>query len=165
MLVASRVHGDPNIDEPVILLVHYDTRGVLGLVLNRLTDFTLSRVLKDFKAAQNRSDRVYLGGPVDTRTVFALHQSPAKTDGADHIFDKIYLISAKPVLEQTLSGQPDPSVFHVYLGYAGWNRNQLQREVELGSWFIFPADTNIIFSSTPDSLWPKMIRETVSIED
>lgn len=160
VLVASRDLGDPNFAETVILLVHYDTQGVLGLVLNRRTEFPVSRVLKDFKAAKNRSEPVYLGGPVDTRMVFALHQSPAKTDGADHVFDKVYLISAKPVLEQILSDQPDPSVFHVYLGYAGWNTYQLQREVELGSWFVFSADTNIVFSSAPDSLWPKMIRET-----
>ena len=160
LLVASRDLGDPNFAETVILLVHYDAQGVLGLVLNRRTEFPVSRVLRDFKAAKNRSDPVYLGGPVDTSTVFALHQSPAKTDGADRVFDKVYLISAKPVLERTLSAQPDPSVFHVYLGYAGWNRNQLQREVELGSWFIFPADTNIVFSSAPDSLWPQMIQKT-----
>lgn len=160
VLVASRDLGDPNFAETVILVVHYDTQGVLGLVLNRRTEFPVSRVLTDFKAAKDRSDPVYLGGPVDTRTVFALHQSPAKADGADHVFDKVYLISAKPALEQALSAQPDPNVFHVYLGYAGWNRNQLQREVELGSWFVFPADTNIVFSSAPDSLWRQMIQKT-----
>jgi putative AlgH/UPF0301 family transcriptional regulator len=160
LLVASRDLGDPNFAETVILLVHYDTQGALGLVLNRRTEFPVSRVLKDFKAAKNRSDPVYLGGPVDTPTVFALYQSLAKIDGADHVFDKVYLISAKPVFEQTLSAQPDPGVFHVYLGYAGWNRDQLQREVELGSWLVFPADANMVFSSAPDSLWPQMIRKT-----
>ena len=160
LLVASRDLGDPNFAETVILLVHYDAHGVLGLVLNRRTRFPVSRVLKDFKAAKNRSDPIYLGGPVDIPTVLALYQSPAEIDGADHVFDKVYLISAKPVFDQTLSAQPNPSVFHVYLGYAGWNRDQLQREVELGSWFIFPADANMVFSSDPDSLWPQMIQKT-----
>ena len=160
LLVASRDLGDPNFAETVILLVHYDTQGVLGLVLNRRTEFPVSRVLKDFKAAKNRSDPVYLGGPVDTPTVFALYQSPAKIEGADHVFDKVYLISAKPVFEQTMLARPDPNIFRVYLGYAGWNRDQLQREVELGSWFVFPADANMVFSSAPDSLWRQMIGKT-----
>lgn len=160
LLVASRDLGDPNFAQTVILLVHYDSQGVLGLMLNRRTKFPLSRVLADFEAAKNRSDPVYLGGPVDTPTVFALYKSAAKIEGADHIFDKVYLILSKPAFEQTLSAQPDPSAFHVYLGYAGWNRDQLQREVELGSWFIFPADANVVFSSDPDSLWRQMIRET-----
>lgn len=160
LLVASRDLGDPNFAETVVLLVHYDAQGVLGLVLNRRTELPLSRVLKDLKAAKNRSDPVYLGGPVDTPSVFALYQSPAKIEGADHVFDKVYLISAKPVFEQTMLARPDPKSFHVYLGYAGWNTDQLQREVELGSWFIFPADTSTVFSSDPDSLWPQMIRKT-----
>lgn len=160
LLVASRDLGDPNFAETVILLVHYDTEGVLGLVLNRRTKFPLSRVLKDFEEAKNRSDTVYLGGPVDITTVFALYQSSAKIEGADHVFDNVYLITSKPSFEQTLSARPDPGVFHVYLGYAGWNRDQLQREVELGSWFIFPPDAKVDFSSDPDSLWPQMIGKT-----
>jgi putative AlgH/UPF0301 family transcriptional regulator len=160
LLVASRDLGDPNFAETVILLVHYDTQGVLGLVLNRRTELPLSRVLKDLKAAQNRSDPVYLGGPVDTPSVFALYQSPAKIEGADHVFDNVYLISAKPVFEQTMLARPGPNIFHVYLGYAGWNTDQLQREVELGSWFIFPPDASTVFSSDPDSMWPQMIRKT-----
>jgi len=160
LLVASRELGDPNFAETVILLVHYDTQGVLGLVLNRRTELPLSRVLQDLKGAKNRSDLIYLGGPVDTPMVFALYESPAKIEGADHVFDKVYLISAKPIFEQTILARPDPNIFHVYLGYAGWNTDQLRREVELGSWFIFPAAASTVFSSDPNSLWPQMIRKT-----
>ena len=160
VLVASRNLGDPNFAETVILLVRYDAQGVVGLVLNRRTDLALSRVLKDFKAAKDRSDPVYLGGPVDTPSIFALCQSPAKIEGGEHIFDKVYLISAKPVFEQTMSTRPDPSVFHVYLGYAGWTKDQLRREVALGAWFVFPADASTVFNSDPNTLWPEMIRKT-----
>ena len=160
LLVASRDLGDPSFAQTVIVLVRYDSQSVLGLVLNKRTDFPVSRVLKGFKAATKRSDPVYLGGPVDTPMVFALYQSSSRVAGADHVFGKVYLITTKPVFEQTLSVQPDPSVFHVYLGYAGWNRDQLQKEVELGMWFIFPADANAVFNSAPDSLWQQMIRKT-----
>jgi len=91
--------------------------------------------------------------------ILALFQSSAKIEGADYIFDAVYLVSSKLVFEQTLSAQPDPDVFHVYLGYAEWKRDQLQREVELGVWFL-PADTKVVFSSDPDSLWRQMIGKT-----
>jgi putative AlgH/UPF0301 family transcriptional regulator len=144
----------------VILLVHYDAKGVVGLVLNQRTDVPLSRVLERLKGAKDRSDPVYLGGPVEPPTVFALFQSPAKIDGAEHIFDGVYLISAKTLFEQTMSARPDPGVFHVYLGYAGWTTDQLRKEVTLGAWFVFPADANTVFNSDPDSLWLQMIRKT-----
>jgi putative AlgH/UPF0301 family transcriptional regulator len=159
LLVASRSLGDPNFAETVVLLVHYDEKGVLGLILNRRTDVPLSRVL-DLKAAKDRSDPVYLGGPVELSTVFGLFQSPSKVEKAENIFGGVYLISDKDLFEKTISARPDPGAFHVYLGYAGWTLDQLQAEVKLGAWFVFPADTATVFTSDPDSLWLKMIEKT-----
>jgi putative transcriptional regulator len=158
VLVASRNLGDPHFAKTVILLVRYDAQGVLGLVLNHRTDVPLSRVLDSFKAAKDRSDPVYLGGPLETAAVFALYESPAKPEGAEHVFGGIYLINSKALFEQTMSAQPKPDVFHVYIGYAGWA--QLQQEVELGAWFIFPAEAGTVFNADPDGLWPEMIRKT-----
>jgi putative AlgH/UPF0301 family transcriptional regulator len=117
-------------------------------------------VLEGLKAAKDRSDPVYLGRPVETPAVFALLQSPTKLEGAEHIFGGVCLISTKTVFEQTISARPDPGIFHVYLGYAGWTPEQLRKEVELGAWFIFQADARTVFNSNPDSLWLQMIRKT-----
>jgi putative transcriptional regulator len=160
LLVASRDLADPNFAETVVLLVHYDAQGVVGLILNRRTDVPLSLVLEDLKPAKERSDTVYLGGPVETPLVLALFQSPAKIDGAEHVFGGVYLISSKTLFEETISAKPDPGVFHVYVGYVGWTADQLRREVELGAWFIFPEDASTVFNSDPDSLWSQMIGKT-----
>jgi putative transcriptional regulator len=160
LLVASPDLGDPNFAKTVILLIHCDDKGVVGLILNRRTDVALSRVLEGLQGTKDRSDPAYLGGPVDVPAVFALLQSPVKVEGADHIFGGVYLISTKTLFEQTIAARPDPQVFHVYLGDAGWTNDQLRKEVELGAWFIFPADTGAVFNSDPDSLWPQMIRKT-----
>jgi putative transcriptional regulator len=160
VLVASRDLGDPNFAHTVVLLLRYDAQGVVGLVINRRSDIPLSRALHDVKAAKDRSDPVYLGGPVETPAVFALFRSTGKPEGADQIFSGVYLISAKPAFERIISARPDPKAFHVFLGYAGWTREQLQVEVKLGAWYIFPADAATVFNSDPDSLWFQMIRKT-----
>lgn len=159
LLVASRSLGDPDFARTVVLLVRYDEKGVVGLILNRRTDIPLSRVL-DLDAAKGRSDPVYLGGPVGSSAVFALFKSPAKIEKAENIFDSVYLISDKALFDQTISARPDPSVFHVYLGYAGWTQDQLRTEAQLGAWFVFPADATTVFGSDPDSLWLQMIQKT-----
>jgi putative transcriptional regulator len=157
LLVASRSLGDPDFAKTVVLLVRCDEKGALGLILNRRTDVPLSRVL-DLEAAKDRSDPVYLGGPVGSSAVFALFESPAKLEKAENIFDGVYLISDKALFEQTISARPDPGVFHVYLGYAGWTQDQLRTEVQAGAWFVFPADAATVFNSDPDSLWLQMIQ-------
>jgi len=159
LLVASRGLADPHFAQTVVLLVHYDAEGVVGLILNRRTDVPLSRVLEGIKAAKHLSDPVYLGGPVEP-ALLALLRSPAKAEGAQHIFGPVYMISSKALLEQTISARPDPGGFHVYLGYAGWTTDQLRKEVELGAWFIFQGDAGTIFDSDPDSLWSQMIQKT-----
>ncbi len=160
ILVASRDIGDPRFMESVILLVRYDDQGVVGLVLNRRTKLPISKVLDDLKEAKDRTDMVYVGGPVEPPSVFGLFQSPAKVEGAEKIFDGVYFVTAKPLFEKTLSARPAPDVFHVYLGYAGWNKDQLRMEVQLGAWYVFPADTSAVFNSDPESLWLEMIRKT-----
>jgi len=160
LLVASRELGDPNFAQTVILLVHYDDEGVVGLMLNRRTDVPVSRVLAQIEAARGRSDPVYLGGPVETPTVFALLHSTDKLEGAERVFGGVYWISTKAALEKTISSRPDPAVFHVYLGYAGWTTDQLKTEVRLGGWFIFQADHQTVFNANPDSLWHEMIKKT-----
>jgi Uncharacterized ACR, COG1678 len=111
LLVASRALADPNFAETVVLLVHSDAEGVVGLILNRPTDVPLSRVLEQFEAAKDRSDPVYLGGPVETPAVFGLLRSTAKLDGAEQVFSGVYLISTKTVFEKTISGRPAPAFF------------------------------------------------------
>ena len=160
LLVASRDLADPNFTKTVILLVHDDGDKVLGLILNRRTEVQLSGALPDLKAAKGRADRIYTGGPVDASTVFAMLQSPAKVEGAPRVFDDVYLILTKTLLEQTIASRRDPDIFHIYLGYSGWTSDQLKREVELGAWFVFPADAATVFDSDPDTLWSRMIRKT-----
>jgi putative AlgH/UPF0301 family transcriptional regulator len=159
LLVASRSLGDPDFARTVVLLVRYDEKGALGLILNRRTGVPLSRVL-DLEAAKDRSDPVYRGGPVGPSAVFALFESSAKMEKAENIFGKVYLISDKALFEQTIAARPDPGVFHVYLGYAGWTQDQLRAEAQAGAWFVFPADAATVFNSDPDSLWLQMIEKT-----
>jgi putative transcriptional regulator len=160
ILVASRRLGDPYFAQTIILLVQHDAGGVVGLILNRRTELPMSRVLGDYQAAKDRSDPVYFGGPVDSRQIRALRKSPANLDGATQVCYGVYQIATKAQLERTLTDRAAPKVFHVYLGYAGWQGDQLRKEMELGAWFVFPGDAETVFNSDPDSLWPQMIRKT-----
>ncbi len=160
LLVASRDLTDPNFAKTVILIVHHDGDGVVGLILNRRTDVPLSKVFEGMETARQRTDPVFLGGPVDGAAVFALVRSTFKVEGAEHVFGDVYLIVAKGVLEQTIAEKPDKDNFHVFMGYAGWTHDQLRKEVELGAWSILQADTGPVFDSNPESLWLRMIRKT-----
>lgn len=160
-LVASRDLGDPNFAHSVVLLLHYDDEnGAVGLIINRQTDVPLSRVLAELKEAKGREDPIYVGGPVETGSVLALLKSDSKPKDAERVFGDVYLISSKTLLAKTLANGVEPNQFHAYLGYAGWAREQLEHEVELGAWHVLPADSGNVFHPSPDSVWERLIRRT-----
>ena len=160
-LVSSRDLGDPNFSETVILLLKYDEeQGAMGLIVNRRSDLPLSRVFEDLKQAKRRTDLAYLGGPVEPGNVLALLKSSTKIEDADRVFANVYLISDKDLLEKTLADKSEPSVFHVFLGYAGWGPGQLEHEVDVGAWHILPPDAASVFDADPDAVWPRLIRRT-----
>lgn len=161
LLVASRDLGDPNFAKTVILLVRYDeNKGTVGLVINKRTDVPISKVFEDLKEASGRHEPVYVGGPVELNTVMALLKTASKPDGATKVFGDVYLIADKDLLTRTLASSAEATVFHTYVGYAGWGPGQLEHEVELGAWHIMPADAGTVFHADPDSVWPRLIRRT-----
>jgi putative transcriptional regulator len=161
LLVASRDLGDPNFAKTVILLVHYsEDQGAVGLVVNKRTDVPISRVFHDLKEASGRNDPVYVGGPVELNSVLALLKSASKPEGADRVFGDVYLISNRNLLARTLASPAEATVFHTYIGYAGWKAGQLEHEVDLGAWHIMPGDVATVFHADPDAVWEHLIRRT-----
>jgi len=160
-LVASRDLGDPNFAQTVILLVRYDEdEGAMGVVINRRTDMPLSRVFENIKDAQNRTDCAYTGGPVEPGDVLALLRTSDAPENAIHVFSSVYLLSSKDPLVKAVERKVDASVFHVYLGYAGWGPGQLEHEISLGGWHVMPPDAGSLFDPDPDSVWPRLVRRT-----
>jgi putative transcriptional regulator len=90
----------------------------------------------------------------------ALVKAPAKQDDGKRVFGDVYLLSSKESLQNALAAGLDASAFHAYVGYAGWEPGQLEHEVELGGWHVFPADPAEVFHSDPESVWPRLIRRT-----
>jgi putative transcriptional regulator len=159
-LVASRGLGDPNFAGTVVLLLKFgDEEGALGIIVNRRTDVPLSRVFENIKTAKDRTDTVYVGGPVEPGSVMALLNSASKVEDASRVITGIYLISGKALLAKA-AAEATPGSFHAYLGYAGWSPGQLEHEVELGGWRILQADAATVFDPDPDGVWEKLIRRT-----
>ncbi len=160
LLVSARGLSDPNFAESVVLLIQYDKEGVLGLIINRRTQASLSEVLKGVETAKRGSDPIYLGGPVELDAVFALLRSQKKPDDGASVLSEVYLLSSKAPLERALAASSGPGDLRVYVGYAGWDVGQLENEVRLGGWWIFEASAGAVFDPHPDTIWSRLIART-----
>ncbi len=156
LLVAPRDSPDPIFAKTVILLVQHDDNGALGLIVNRRMKLPISRALGQWKSAKDDSDPVYMGGPVELDGVMALLRS-AKAGDATHVFGDVYFAGSRKTMENALASGAGPHDFRIYLGYCGWGAGQLEHEVDVGAWYIFKANSALVFDSDPGSLWSRLI--------
>ena len=156
ILVARRHMADRNFAQTVILLVQHDEKGTVGLIVNRPTKIPLSRLTKEFEGVKDRSDPLYLGGPMERSGVMALVRSHTKPEDAKTVFADVYMISVKETLEKAIAAATS-SRLHLYLGYAGWAAGQLEWELGMDSWDVLPPNAGMVFDPHPETLWNRLV--------
>lgn len=163
LLVARRGLPDPNFSRSVILLVQYDDEGAMGLIINRPTDVKLSQLWPDMKKIQTRSDTFYEGGPVMRSAMLFLVQGETGKHTRP-VLDDLVLSADQEWLAEMIAGDFPKKRLHVYSGHAGWFPGQLENEVERGDWFIWPADSETVFTEEPgEDLWSELLGHTEAV--
>lgn len=158
-LVASRNLVDPNFSESVVLLLEYDAKGALGLIVNRPTKLQLTDLLPDIEELKDRVDIVYVGGPVSKDRVVLLMRSDSHPQGSGRVFADTYVSSSMETLRQVVSTDGKSGTFHAYVGYAGWGPGQLDGEISRGDWFLSPGEESLVFDRDAEEIWPELIEK------
>lgn len=137
LLVASTKSHDPDFARSTVLLIEYDGRSAVGLMLNKPTDISASELLPQLKG---KPLVVYAGGPVAIG-IRGLLRSPSAP------FFRV--VTNKSELLQLISRGTPSSSFRLYAGYVGWTAAQLQSEISRGLWKVVAGSSGAIFG-TPD---------------
>ena len=153
-VVASRDLHDPNFAEAVILLVDYDERGALGVIVNRPTEVRLTEALPEVKELRQRKDTVFLGGPVGRDRMVVLLRAAQAPPQSVLVFEQVYATGSLDALRGSVKRNDG---VRAYAGYTGWGPRQLDAEVERGDWLIGPADSKAIFEERPNRVWEKLL--------
>jgi len=160
ILVTPHDAPDPLFAESVIVLVQYSGDGALGLMVNKRTTVPVSRALEGVTAASKHSEPVFVGGPVQLDTLFALARATVRPEGAAGVFGNIHFISTKAALEKALAAASNPGGLRIYAGYCGWGPHQLENEMRLGGWYIFDRSEDLTFDADPGTLWTRLEKKT-----
>lgn len=158
LLVAKDELRDPRFVRSVIYMVHHDTTGAMGLIINRpIGDAPLSELLE--QAGSDGAEikgqiRVHYGGPVESRQGFVLHTADYTIQGTEVVHNGIAVTARSEILRAIATGTgPRKSLFA--LGYAGWAPGQLEAEIQSGAWEIISADTALVFDDNAETKWER----------
>ena len=130
---------------------------VVGLILNKPARVALSDIFPDDPAFENRSETVYFGGPVEPRAPGVVFRSSKPVKQAALLFGDIY-VSFDPDFITELLKEPERTPdLRLFVGRSQWAPAQLRNEMAMGAWLSVRAETNLIFSPSPQYLWRKLL--------
>ncbi len=153
LLVATELVRGDVFAQTVILLLHYDESGAMGLVVNRPTEIEAEAIAADVDEIAGYEGTLYWGGPVEMNSLRAMLRADAPPEGAEVIVDSVYRVPVDDGLKKLLT---DPARLRFFIGYAGWSAGQLDREMERGSWLVVPASDEHVFATDPRALWKRL---------
>lgn len=149
-LLASPSLRDPNFLRSVILIIRHDDEGAIGLIINAPLEATVADALGD-ELGSEVQEPLRRGGPCDG-PMMVLHDV-GQLDAGDEVLPGIYYTHTRSDIEQVMA-TPTPQALYV-IGYAGWQADQLEREMAEGSWVLLQATPGEIFSPAND-LWQRL---------
>ncbi|MDX1764266.1 MAG: YqgE/AlgH family protein [bacterium] len=159
-LVASETLADPRFAETVVLLLQADAQGTMGVVINRPTELTLSKVLDDREGVEERSDTLFFGGPVGINQIFLLLRTARSPEESKRVLSDVHFSTSRDVLKRIIEDGIDGETVRFMAGYAGWSQGQLDQEILRGDWHVLPGDSETVFQIPPSQIWPALIRRS-----
>jgi len=152
LLVAEpSIIGDASFNRSVVLLAEHSETGSIGFILNKVLDFTL----KDLIPELNKGFKIYNGGPVEQDNLYFIHKIPDLIPESIEISNGIYWGgNFEAVKELILKGLITDKQIRFFLGYSGWDAEQLQEELISNSWIVTPQkDAKDIIERPYRSFW------------
>lgn len=156
-LIAVPQLGDPNFARKIILMLHHDEGGALGLVVNDPTNLTLGAFAQTNNMnchAKIAQTPVYRGGPVTPEQGWILHAN-SETQEKKEIVPGLFLSGQVDTLRHLL--EAGDTTMRLLLGYAGWGAGQLETELAQGAWLTSEASAHHTLQTDPEVCWTAVL--------
>ncbi len=151
LLIAEPFMEDNFFKRSVVYLCEHNEDGSFGFVLNNPLSVSLSELIEDFDVD---GYPVNFGGPVNSSNLYFLHTLGSRLAGSIEVSDGIYtggnFEELKPMMK---TGLVSPEEIRFFMGYSGWEADQLQNEMEINSWLIGEAQTIDVIGNTDKTFW------------
>jgi putative transcriptional regulator len=151
VLISTPSLDDSFFEKTVVFITEHNEKGAMGFVVNKSFSRALNELI-EFKdsAAFPLSD----GGPVEREHLYFLHQRPDLIEGGIAISGSTYLGgNFKQAVTHLTNNTLSEKDIKIFIGYCGWDPQQLEDEIAEGSWLVDDAGSPVVFTSQTIPLW------------
>ncbi|TQE01413.1 hypothetical protein C1H46_012994 [Malus baccata] len=172
LVATEKLDGVRTFERTVVLLLRSGSRhpeeGPFGVVINR----PLHKKIKHMKPtnldlATTFSDcSLHFGGPLEASMFLLKSGGKSNLPGFEEVIPGL-CFGARNSLDEAAAlvkkGVLKPQDFRFFVGYAGWQLDQLAEEIESDYWYVAACSSNLIFGasseSSEESSWEEILQE------
>lgn len=157
LIAEPSIIGDLSFNRSVILLADHTGEGSVGFILNKPLDYTINDLLPEIEA----SFKIYNGGPVEQDNLYFIHTIPELITDSIEISNGIFWGGDFELTKSLINeGKISKENIRFFLGYTGWDANQLETELQANSWIITSnKHQSAILSKSSNQFWKEKIME------
>ena len=157
LIAEPSIIGDLSFNRAVILLADHNHLGSVGFILNKPLNYNL----KDLIDSTDSELIIYNGGPVEQDNLYFIHKVPELIPNSLEIGNGVYwggdFEAALALINQNKISDND---IRFFLGYSGWDENQLHSELKSNNWLVSEnIYHNAIISKCDTTFWRKKMVE------
>lgn len=156
LLVATPLIGAGPFWRSVVYVLDHGDDGALGVIVNRPLNAQVGDVLPSWADVVSAPTQLFDGGPVGSDAALAVgvvHDGLVPV-GWQQMSNRVGLLN----LDGPVPASGEFAAIRVFAGYAGWGPDQLEGEIEEGSWFVLEAADSDLGSHDPETLWRDVLR-------
>ncbi|XP_058090094.1 uncharacterized protein LOC131236725 [Magnolia sinica] len=170
LVATEKLDGVRTFERTVVLLLRSGTKdpreGPFGVILNR----PLNKKIKHMKpsnldlATTFAECSLHFGGPLDASMFLLKTGEDSPTTGFEQVIPGLSFgarNSLDDAAELVKKGMLRPQDFRFFVGYAGWQLDQLRDEIESDYWFVAACSVNLISGLSTESssgLWEEILQ-------
>lgn len=157
LLAEPSIIGDLSFNRSVILLADHTAEGSVGFILNKPLKYTIRDLIPEIES----DFKIYNGGPVEQDNLYFIHNIPDLIPNSIEISNGIFWGGDFDFTKDLInSGVIKKKNIRFFLGYTGWDAEQLENEMQANSWILTKnVYENKILGKSSTHFWKEKIVE------
>jgi len=133
LIAEPTIIGDSSFNRSIVLIADHNEQGSIGFILNKPLEYTINDLVPEIEV----SFKVYNGGPVEQDNLYFIHKVPELIPNSLEISLGVYWGGDfNNVAELIANNKIKETDIRFFLGYSGWDVDQLEEELKTNSWLI-----------------------------
>jgi putative transcriptional regulator len=156
ILISEPFLPDSFFNRSIVYLTEHTPEGSVGFILNKKLDIKVKDAISGFDTCD---EFLNMGGPVAPDTLHYLHTAGELITKSVSIDGNIYWGGDIEVIKNLIAFKKlDRSRIRFFLGYSGWSKGQLDKELKENSWVIAKIRSNIVMGNRGNDTWKMVLR-------